>query len=324
MRVGGTVPGVAGRRGYLLVVFGAVMFSVNAGVSRAIQTAGVASSTLTTVRCTGTALVLVAIVVARGERLRLPRTWREAALVIGFGVTGVALVQWFYFVAIARLPVGIALLLEFTAPLLVALWVRFVYREPVRRRIWLGIALALAGLALVGEIWTGLALDGIGVLAGLAAAVSVGTYFLLGERSVSTAAPLPVITEAFIVASVFWNILQPVTTLFDSDLTRSRSLGGNLAGVHAPLWLLLCSMVVLGTAVPFLAELSSLQYLSATEVGLIGMLEPVIVTILGWAWLEQTLSPAQTAGVVAILAGIVLAQTARSTHRGPAAAVPGI
>src|SRR3954447_18149391 len=112
------------RRGCLLVAAGAALFSVNAGVSRVIQEAGVESTTLTTVRCTGTALVLVSVVIARGERLRLPRGRREIGRVIGFGITGVALVQWFYFVAIDRLPVGIALLLEFTAPVLVALCVR--------------------------------------------------------------------------------------------------------------------------------------------------------------------------------------------------------
>src|SRR6478609_4301047 len=179
------------RRGYLLVVLGAVLFSINAGVDRAIQNAGVGSTTLTTVRCTGTALVLLAVVLARGERLRLPRGASEIARVVGFGITGVALVQWFYFVAIARLPVGIALLLEYTAPVLVALFVRFGYHEPVRNRIWLGLGLSLAGLALVAEVWSGLSLDGLGVLAGLGAAASLATYFLIGERSVSTESSLP-------------------------------------------------------------------------------------------------------------------------------------
>ena len=76
-------------------------------------------------------------------------------------------------------------------------------------------------------------------------------------------------------------------------------------------------MVVLGTAVPFLAELTALQSPDRHRSGtLVGMLEPVGATVLGWAWFEQTLSAAQTAGMVAILAGIVLAQTARSRPSG--------
>ncbi len=305
------------KTGYLLVATGALLFVVNAGVSRVIQAAGVDSVPLTTVRCTGTAVVLVAIVLARGERLRLPRGWRETAVVIGFGITGVALVQWLYFVAIDRLPVGIALLLEFTAPVLVALFARFVYREQVRNRMWLGIGCSLGGLALVAQVWDGLALDAIGVLAGFGAAVSLATYFLLGERSVVDESPLHVLTEAFVVAAVFWNLIRPVTGLLDADLVSSRSLGGTLAGVHAPLWLLLAWMILLGTVAPFLAELSALRHLSATEVTLIGMVEPVGATVLGWLWFSENLTGAQVCGIALVLVGIALAQTARVLRSGP-------
>ena len=300
------------RRGYALVAFGAVCFVVNAGVSRVIQAAGVDSMTLTTVRCTGTALILVAVVLARGERLHRPHGWREAAVVAGFGVTGVALVQYLYFVAIHRLPVGIALLLEFTAPVLVALFVRFVYGEPVRSRIWVGIAAALGGLALVAQAWDGLTLDVVGVVAGLGAAVSLATYFLLGEHSVTADPPLHVLTEAFVVAAVFWNLVRPVTALGHADLGATRSLGGTLHGIGAPLWLLLAWMVLLGTVVPFMAELSALRHLSATEVTLIGMVEPVGATVLGWLWFGERLGAVQIVGVAVVLVGIGLAQTART------------
>ena len=71
-----------------------------------------------------------------------------------FGIAGVAFVQWLYFVAIARLPIGIALLLEYIGPILIAIWAWAVFKEPVRRRIWAALVLALAGLSLVVEVWT--------------------------------------------------------------------------------------------------------------------------------------------------------------------------
>jgi len=309
------------RTGYLLVATGATLFVVNGGVSRAIQAAGVDSMTLTATRCTGTAIALVAVVLARGERLTLPRTWREVGLVVGFGITGVALVQYFYFVAIDRLPIGIALLLEFTAPVLVALFARFVYREHVRRRMWLGIGFSLCGLALVAQVWQGLRLDALGVLAGFAAAASLATYFLLGERSVSDEAPLHVLTEAFIVAAIFWNVVRPVPTLWRTNLGQSQSLGGTLSDVATPVWVLIGWLIALGTVVPFLAELTALRHLSATEVTVIGMVEPVGATILGWLWFREALSPAQLLGIAAVLIGIVLAQTAR---RVPDPSSPGL
>ncbi len=303
------------RRGYALVAVGASLFVVNAGVSRVIQGAGVDSMTLTTTRCTGTALVLLAIVFARGQRLHLPRGWRAVAVVVGFGVTGVAAVQYLYFIAIDRLPVGIALLLEFTAPVLVALFARFVYREAVRNRMWLGIACSLGGLALVAQVWDGLALDVVGVISGLGAAVSLATYFLLGEHSVSADPPLHVLTEAFIVAAIFWNVVQPVTKLWQTDLTTARSLGGSLEQLQAPVWVLLAWMVLLGTVAPFLSELTALRHLSATEVTIIGMLEPVGATVLGWLWFHEDLTPAQLLGIATVLTGIGLAQTARILPR---------
>lgn len=305
--------------GLVLVLVGATFFVLNAGVSRVIQRAGVDSMTLTTVRCTGTAVMLLLVVSALRLGYARPRGWRDLARILGFGITGVALVQWFYFVAIDHLPVGIALLLEFTAPILVAVFARVVYREPVRRRLWLGLGLSLGGLAMVAQVWDGMTLDVVGVMAGLAAAVSLATYFLVGERSVTQQAPVVVLTEAFVVAAIFWNLLRPVTHLGDADLGADQSLGGTLAGAEAPLWTLLAFMVLLGTVVPFLAELSALRYLSATEVALVGMLEPVGAGVLGWLWFRESLLAAQIVGVVLVLTGIALAQTARRAGAAPAA-----
>jgi drug/metabolite transporter (DMT)-like permease len=310
------------RTGYLLVLTGAVFFVVNAGVSRVIQAAGVDSTTLTTTRCTGTAVTLVVLLLLRGERLRLPSSLREVGVVIGFGVTGVALVQYFYFVAIDRLPVGIALLLEFTAPVLVALFARFVYHERLRRRMWLGIGCSLAGLSMVAQVWRGLQLDALGVLAGFAAAASLAAYFLLGERSVTAETPLHVLTEAFVVAAIFWNLVQPLPTLWRTDLLSRQSLGGALGGAAVPVWMLLVWMVLLGTVLPFLTELSALRHLSATEVTIVGMVEPVGATVLGWLWFREDLTPTQLLGMVLVLAGILFAQTARFARVEPSA--PGM
>ncbi len=309
-------------KGYLLVATGATFFVMNAGVSRAIQGAGVDSMTLTTVRCTGTALVLVGFLLMRGVRLPLPRGWLETISVLGLGISGVALVQWLYFVAIDRLPVGIALLLEYTAPVLVALFARVVYRERVRRRLWLGLALALTGLALVARVWAGLTLDAVGVLAGLGAAVSLAAYFLLGERGVTLQSPLVVLTQAFIVAAVFWNLVRPISALWAADLVDEPNLGGALSHVTTHLWLLFVWMILLGTVVPFLAELSALRHLTATEVTLIGMLEPIGASVLGWSWFKESLSPLQLGGIALVLAGIALAQTARMRRRVEPATPP--
>ncbi len=307
------------RTGYLLVLAGAGLFVVNAGVSRVVLRAGVDPGLLTTLRVTGTAMILAVVAaLVRRRALVLPRG-RRLLVVVAHGLVGVAGLQWTYFVAIDRLPVGMALLLEYTAPVLVALWARFVQREQVRKRMWLGLGLSLSGLVLAAQIWKGAAFDGGGVIAGLGAAVCFAVYFLLGEHGVNAMDPLQVVVWAFVVATVALNMVEPVTRVPSGVLTASPSLLGSLAGWHAPVWLMLTWIVVLGTVIPFATELFALRYIRATTVTTIAMLEPVGATILGWWWFHESLTAVQSAGVVAVVIGIVAAQTARLP--GPTGAV---
>jgi drug/metabolite transporter (DMT)-like permease len=297
-------------RGYGYLVVAAALFALNGTVSKVILAAGMSAMRLTELRCTGAAigLLLVLLVVAPG-RIRISA--REIPLLAAYGVAGVALTQCFYFVAIARMPVSIALLLEYTAPLMVALWARFVFRQPVRNRVWAALGLSLAGLALVAEVWQGSTLNGVGVAAALVAAVALAAYYLLGEHSASSRDPLSTTFWAFVFASLLWAVVQPWWSFPLGETRGSTSLLGNLDDVSLPLWTLMLCMVVLGTIVPFVLVLSGLHHLPATRVGMVGMLEPVLAGVVAWAWLGEALSAVQLAGAVVVLAGIVLAQTSR-------------
>ncbi len=296
---------------YAMVLTAAVCFVLNAGVSRVVLRAGVDPATLTTIRVTGAVVVLVLWAsTLLPSRLRPPRG-RQLLLVLVMGVVGVAGLQWTYFVAIDRLPVGLALLLEYTAPILVAVYVRVVRREDVRPRAWLALGLSMIGLALVAQVWQGLSVDGIGVLGGLGAAVCFATYFLLGESGVSEEDPLTVVLWSFVVAAVLMNLTSPLSALDPERLTTVTDLLGGLSQWSAPLWALLAWVVVLGTVTPFALELYALQTLPATIVVGVAMFEPVGVTVLGWAWFGEALSPVQLAGSAAVVVGILLAQTAR-------------
>ncbi len=298
--------------GLVLVLTGAGLFILNAGVSRVALRAGVDPSTLTTIRVTGTLLVLALVAALLKPAALRPPKGRLAVLVVAHGLVGVAALQWTYFVAIDRLPIGMALLLEYQAPLIVALWAKFVQGEKLRPRIWLGLALAMAGLAAATGIWEGLAFDGVGVVAGLAAAVCFAAYFLIGEIGVNAIDPLRVILWSFAVAAVVLNVAAPVTGA-NRLLGDQVSLLGRLGDQLAPVWLLLVWVVVLGTVIPFAAELVALQHLRATTVTTIAMLEPVGAVALGWVWFRESLGPVAVLGCAAVVAGIVLAQTARRT-----------
>ena len=298
-------------RGLALVVLGAVLFVQNAGVSRVALRAGVDPASLTSIRVTGTVLVLLAAAaVFRRDALRPPRG-RLAVLIVAHGLFGVAALQWTYFVAIDRLPVGMALLLEYQAPLLVALWARFVQREQVRRRLWLGLALAWGGLAAATGIWRGLRVDAVGIAAGLGAALCFAAYFLIGEHGVGLLDPLRVILWSFLCAAVALNVVHPVTSLPVGLLDDRVSLLGRLGEHTAPVWTVLVWIIVAGTVFPFGVELVALRHLRATTVTMVAMLEPIGVSALGWVWFAESLDAVALVGGLAVVAGIVLAQSAR-------------
>jgi len=300
-----------------LVVLGASCFIVNAGVSRVALRHGVDPSMLTTIRVTMTFAVLVTVAALFRRSALRPPSGRLLGLVVAHGLIGVAALQWTYFVAIDRLPVGMALLLEYQAPILVALWARFVQKEQVSSRLWVGLVLAVVGLAAATEVWSGATFDGLGVVAGLAAAVCFAGYFLIGEAGVSSFDPLRVILWSFAVASVALNVLNPLTG-FDTGLLDDKvSLLGELSGHRVPLWLVLTWVVVLGTVVPFFAELFALSFVRATTVTVIAMMEPIGVSALGWAWFGESLGVVAVIGCGAVVAGILLAQAARLDHDEP-------
>ncbi|GAA1744562.1 EamA family transporter [Aeromicrobium alkaliterrae] len=303
--------------GYAFVLSAAVLFAVNAGVSRIPLRSGTDIETFTAVRVTGALLVIV-LIAALTERtaFRLPRG-RQVPLVIGLGLVGVAGLQGFYNVAIDRLPLSIALLVEYLGPVWVVLWVRFARREPVQPRMWPALGLALVGLALVGQIWSGVTVDGIGLLAAFAAGLCFAAYFLLGERDTGGMTPLAVILWAFLVATLVLNVVQPFWTA--DQLGASASVLGRLDHLSVPAWVAMTSVVVLGTTAPFFLLLLALRHLPAMTVSVVAMLEPAGAVVVGWLWFAESLTPVQVGGVLLVLVGIVLAQTSR---RVPADSLP--
>jgi len=302
--------------GYALVLTAAVLFGLNSGVSRIPLRSGTDEATFTTVRITGALVVLVVIALVADRGALRPPPPPRWPLVIGLGAVGIVGLQGFYNVAINRLPLGIALLLEYTGPLLVVLWVRLARREAVHSRMWSALALALVGLALVARIWDGLVFEGVGTAAALAAAVCFAAYFLLGEDDGVSAEPLRFILWAFAVATVVMNVAAP---FWRADaLGVDASLLGRLSDHTTPAWVAMTSVVVLGTVAPFFLLLLAMRTLPATVVSVVAMLEPVVAATVGWAWFDESLTAVQIAGVAVLLTGIALAQTARrATHPEP-------
>jgi len=309
------IPGEVGRErrpavGYAMMIAAALLFALNGTVSKVVLQSGISPLELTQVRATG-AFLGFALVLAVTSRQSLRLTRRELPYLVVFGIAGVALVQWLYFVSISRLPIGIALLIEYIAPILIALWAWAVFKEPIRRRIWVALVLAVVGLAVVVEVWSGLTLDGLGVAAALAAAVAYAIYVLMAEHAVKWRDPASLTAFGFLFAALFWAAVQPLWRFPAERLDESVSLLGHLERYSLPVWLLLLYVVVAGTMITFLLVAAALRHIAATRVGSVAMLEPVAASAVAFLWLGESFGAAQLMGGAIVLAAILLAQTAR-------------
>ncbi len=296
--------------GYVFALLGAVLFGLNGSATKVLVEAGLSASQVTLVRVLGTAVISgIVLLFVNRRAFAVPR--RLIPLLIALGVAGIALLQFSYAIAVSLLPVGIALLFEYTAVLMVALVAFFVFLERVRARLWVAIGCVLLGLAVVARAWSA-SLNPFGVAMALLAALTLASYFLVGERMVGRLSPLSVVFWSMSIAALFWIAFGDWWKLDGAALGRQVPLGGNLAGIVVPVWVPLLWNVVMGSFMPFLFSLLALKRLSATAVGIVASSEVIFAFLFAWLWLGEGLDPVQLAGAGVALVGVVLAQTARS------------
>ena len=296
--------------GYVYSLIAALLFGANGSVTKVIVDAGLTPAQLTFFRVL-TSAVLAGLILLLTDRRAFRVSPRQLVDFAVLGVVGVALLQFTYAVALSLLPVGITLLIEYTAVLMVAVIAFFFLHEQVKARLWVAIGFVLAGLAVVAQIGASV-LNPAGVLIALCAAISLTVYFLGGERAVRKAPPLAVAFWTMLFATVFWAVFSGWWQLDPEVLTTEVSLTGNLEGVVVSLWVPLAWNVVLGSFVAFLLSLIALGRLKATTAGIVASSEVIFAFVVAWLWLGEELDGAQIVGAALVLGGIILAQTART------------
>ncbi len=298
--------------GLALAVLSAVAFGGSGVAAKPLIEAGLDPLEVVWLRITGAALVL------------LPVAWRHRGLVrrrplvlLGFGLFAVAGVQAAYFAAISRIPVGVALLVEYLAPALVLGWVRFVQRRPVTRAAALGVVLAVTGLACVVEFWSGLAFDPLGVLLALAAACCQVAYFVLADHGSDGGReapdPLGVIAFGLLVGCLAMTVVARPWGMDWAVLAGTVGMDGT--PVRA--WVLLAWIVLVATVLAYVTGVVSVRRLSPAVAGVVACAEAVVAAAAAWLLLGEHLGAVQLAGGVLVLVGALVAQSST-----PAAAAP--
>jgi drug/metabolite transporter (DMT)-like permease len=270
--------------------------------------AGVPADQLVMLRSGVSALLAGAVLVFTNPKA-FRVTWREVPMLLIFGVFGLALMQWAYSNAVAILPVGIALLFEYTAIIIVPIAARIVFKEKTTRTFWYGVALVISGLLVVSQIWAG-GLDPVGVGFALMAAVLLAFYFLMGQHSGLSRDPLSTMFYTMLIATIFWFIANGgKASAF--DITTVTNLTGNLSAINVPLWVPLAWLTVMGTFAPMAMGFIALKLTTAAKVSITQTAEPVFAFIFGWLWLGQSMNLLQTIGGALVIAGIIFAQRSK-------------
>ncbi|MEV0244634.1 EamA family transporter [Streptomyces sp. NPDC050674] len=287
-----------------LALLSAVAFGGSGVAAKPLIEAGLDPLHVVWLRVAGAALVMLPLAV---RHRALPR--RRPGLLVGFGLLAVAGVQACYFAALSRIPVGVALLIEYLAPALVLGWVRFVQKRPVTRAAAVGVVLAVGGLACVVEVWSGLSFDALGLLFALGAACCQVGYFVLSDQGSDAGDeapdPLGVIAYGLLVGAA---VLTVVARPWSMDWSVLRGTG-SMDGTPVAAVVLLAWIVLVATVLAYVTGVVSVRRLSPQVAGVVACLEAVIATVLAWILLGEHLSAPQIAGGAIVLVGAFIAQS---------------
>ena len=301
-------------RGELYLVIGAIFFSMN-GVVVTLVLDHMTTFRLAQVRALGTFFLLFLITFIQ-DRNSLKAERREIPTLLFYGVFGYAMVQLGYFIGISRgVPLSLVLIIEFTAPIWIVLWIKFVRKSVVAKDMWVAIALSLLGLILVAKVWQGFSFDLIGSFGALGAALALAVYFLMSQSQGTKRSAQAMVVWGMGVAGLFWSLVLPIWNFPTAIFTTEINLQGRFSDYSAPGWLLIAYVIIFGTLVPYLFVVGGIRRLSASTSSVIGMLEPVLAGAFAWIWLSQSWTAIQLFGGLIVLIGIYIADRAKTNAK---------
>lgn len=296
-----TATGHAGA-GLALAVLSAATFGTSGTFASALIGTGWSPAAAVLTRIAASALILTvpALIQLRGRWALLRRA---AGRVAAYGLIAVAGCQLFYFDAVQRIPVGVALLLEYLGTILVVGWLWARRGQRPRRLTAIGAVAAIGGLFLVLDLGGSARLDPIGVMWGLLAAVGLAVYFLLSAAS--SGEPLPPIVMAWAGMCIGTAVLAVLGAAGVLPLAF-RAADVDFLG-HRVSWIVpVLGLSLLAAVVAYVAGIGAARRLGAKLASFAGMAEVLFAVLFAWALLGQTPAPSQFAGGAFILAGIAL------------------
>jgi drug/metabolite transporter (DMT)-like permease len=300
--------------GLAFALVSAMSFGLSGTLAKGLLVEGWSPAAAVTARIVVAAVVLVvpALVALRG-RWHLLR--RNARLVVAYGVVSVAGCQFAYFSAVEHLQVGVALLIEYTAPVAVIgwLWLRYGQRPGVLTT--LGCLVAGGGLVLVLDVVSGGGLDPVGVMWGLLAMIGVATYFILSAQEGNGLPPLVLAAAGMVVGGAALLGLGAVGLL---DMAWSTA-PASYDGTEVPWWAAALALGVVTAAVSYTTGIAASRRLGSRLASFVALVEVLFALVFAWLLLGELPRSVQVLGGALVLAGVVLVKLGERPTARPAA-----
>jgi drug/metabolite transporter (DMT)-like permease len=294
-------------------LFSSAVFGISGSFAKALLETGWSPGAAVTARLTGAALILAvpAFPALRGRWHQLRDNWVTIVL---FGLIGVAACQLFYFNAVARLSIGVALLLEYLAPVIIVLWLWAASRRRPRALTFGGTLLSVAGLLLVLDLTGAVKIDVTGVLWGVAAAACLAMYFFITARENDSLPPIVLASGGLMVgAAVMW--LAAATGLLPMAFSTTDT---RLGPWITPWWVSLGGLVLLATVLAYVSGIMAARSLGSKVASFVSLTEVLFAVIWAWLLLGELPGAIQLLGGLLIIGGVILVRL--DELRRPAAA----
>ncbi len=290
--------------GMFFAIMSAFLFGSAGPVTKIISNFDLTSLQISQIRINLSAIILIIVVLIKyPKQLLVPKS--DWLLIVFFGVFAFFLNQTLFTISVSKIPVGITLLLEYLAPVLVILWLTFVRKKRLPYTAWVGAGFILIGLVLVGEVWLGFRLDLIGFCAGLGTAVALAGKYLLIESGLKKFKTIVLSALGAVVGALLLNMMSPV---MDIPFYQIMTTAAHVNDISIPLWLLFLWLSVVSTVFAFLLGVHAQKYLQPEFMSQIATLEVVVAGVLAAFILGQHLSFIQIVGAFIMLGGILFAQ----------------
>ncbi|MDV8008360.1 MULTISPECIES: EamA family transporter [unclassified Rhodococcus (in: high G+C Gram-positive bacteria)] len=298
------------RNGLIFALLSAATFGVSGPFAKSLIESGWSPGGAVFARVAGGALVMMVIAVAT-QWPRLRQVGAHTRTVLLYGVFAISGVQLCFFNAVQHLSVGVALLLEYLAPIIVIGWVWITKGARPSVQTLLGAAVALIGAAVVIDVFGSAEISAVGVAWGLAAAACLAVYFVISERADGDLHPVVLAASGLTVSALVIGALGLVGILPLEFSASNAVVAEHSVGV----WLPVAVLVLVSTVIAYLTGIAAITLLGPTIGSLVALTEVLCAVVAAWILVGESVTALQAVGGAAIIAGLVLARLGRSAPK---------